>query len=511
MTSVKGALGLASPGMFMPLPTPQTGHTVMADAATAPRTSATLTRRREWERRFREHLLLSDTVTVLSAVAVSAVIEVSGGAAASDAVLRGILLAVVWAVLLGMLRTRDAALFRKGAEEVRALAIATGMSFGIVAMAAVALGGQAAMRPTILAGLPIGLAGLLLGRIAWRGRLQALRRTGRFASRTLVVGNRVDVECAIRALLPAERSGFTVVGATLLDGNARDLLVGDARIPVFGNAITVGTVAAQLNTDTVVLATRPAGDPDFVKRLIWGLEGTAAELVLSNPLPDVAVGRLAFSSVEGLPLIRVRITQYDRRYRALKRIVDISAASLALIPMLLIAPVIALLVKLDSPGPVLFFQERVGRDGRTFRMIKFRSMRTDAERQLVALQDQNEGSGPLFKMKDDPRVTRVGRILRKLSLDELPQFWNVLAGDMSVVGPRPSLPREVIDYADHVFRRLYVKPGITGLWQVSGRSDLSWEESVRLDLRYVENWSVTDDLHIMWRTAKVMVQPHGAY
>jgi exopolysaccharide biosynthesis polyprenyl glycosylphosphotransferase len=510
MTSVKEALGLASPGIFVPLPMAQTGNSVMADAATAPRTSAALLRRRDWERRFREHLLLSDVATVLCVVLVSAAMETFGGAATSDVAIRGILLAAIWAVLLGTLHAQDTALLRKGAGEVKALAIATGISVGIVTMAAVALG-WGAMRPTIVAGLPVGLAGLLLGRIAWRNRLQTLRRSGRFASRTLVVGNRVDVENAIRALLPAEGSGYVVVGATLLDGNARDLLIGDTRIAVFGNADAVGTVAAQLSADTVVLASRPVGDPDFAKRLCWGLEGTAAELVLSNPLPDVSAARLTFSCVDGLPLIRVQIPDYDRRHRVPKRILDVCAASLALIPMLLLAPVIALLVKIDSPGPVFFFQERVGRDGRTFRMIKFRSMHMDAERQLVALQDQNQGSGPLFKMKEDPRVTRVGHVLRKLSLDELPQFWNVLAGDMSVVGPRPSLPREVVDYRDHVFRRLYVKPGITGLWQISGRSDLSWEESVRLDLRYVENWSVAGDLRIMWRTAKVMVQPSGAY
>jgi lipopolysaccharide/colanic/teichoic acid biosynthesis glycosyltransferase len=173
--------------------------------------------------------------------------------------------------------------------------------------------------------------------------------------------------------------------------------------------------------------------------------------------------------------------------------------------------VLATIIKLDSPGPVFFLQERVGRHGRTFRMVKFRSMRTDAEQQLAALADQNQGSGLLFKLKDDPRITRIGRALRKLSLDELPQFWNVLVGDMSVVGPRPPLPREVAAYDADVSRRLFVKPGITGLWQVSGRSDLSWEESVRLDLRYVENWSLPDDLRIMWRTARVMVQPSGAY
>ena len=160
---------------------------------------------------------------------------------------------------------------------------------------------------------------------------------------------------------------------------------------------------------------------------------------------------------------------------------------------------------------MFFRQRRVGRDGREFEILKFRTMRASAEEELAALVAHNEGSGPLFKLRKDPRVTRVGAVLRRFSLDELPQFWNVLRGDMSVVGPRPPLPSEVGGYDGPVFRRLYIKPGITGLWQVSGRSDLSWDESVRLDLHYVENWSVMTDLMIMWRTAQVMVRPKGAY
>ena len=263
--------------------------------------------------------------------------------------------------------------------------------------------------------------------------------------------------------------------------------------------------------DRIIVASRPDGEPDFVKHLSWQLEGTAAELVLSSRLTDVAGPRISFAPVEGLPLIQVQIPSYEGGQHVLKRALDIAVASVALIPIALITPILALLVKLDSPGPLFFSQERVGRDGRTFQIMKFRSMKTDAEQQLATLKEQNEGAGLLFKMKDDPRVTRVGRILRKLSLDELPQFWNVLIGDMSVVGPRPPLPSEVTAYDGTVFRRLYIKPGITGLWQVSGRSDLSWDESVRLDLRYVENWSVMNDLQIMWRTAKVMVRPSGAY
>ncbi len=173
--------------------------------------------------------------------------------------------------------------------------------------------------------------------------------------------------------------------------------------------------------------------------------------------------------------------------------------------------VIALLIRHDSPGPVFFRQERVGVDGTRFSMIKFRSMKETAEDDLAALLEKNEGNGVLFKLRDDPRVTRIGAILRRYSLDELPQLWNIFVGDMSIVGPRPPLAREVEQYNDRVQRRLYIKPGLTGPWQVGGRSDLSWDESVRLDLHYVENWSITGDLRIMWRTVGVVISPVGAY
>jgi lipopolysaccharide/colanic/teichoic acid biosynthesis glycosyltransferase len=187
----------------------------------------------------------------------------------------------------------------------------------------------------------------------------------------------------------------------------------------------------------------------------------------------------------------------------------VSAVALLLLSPLL--AVLALLIKGDSAGPALFYQERVGRGGQIFRMVKFRSMVATAQDDLAGLLDRNDGAGVLFKIKDDPRVTRIGRVLRKYSLDELPQLWNIFVGDMSLVGPRPPLAQEVLEYEDHVRRRLYIKPGLTGMWQVNGRSDLNWEESVRLDLYYVENWSLVGDLVIMWRTLKVLTHPVGAY
>jgi len=196
---------------------------------------------------------------------------------------------------------------------------------------------------------------------------------------------------------------------------------------------------------------------------------------------------------------------------AVKAGADRVLASLLLLVLAVPMLLVALAVRLDSAGPVIFRQTRVGRRGRHFAIYKFRSMTVDAEVRLDGLRTLNEADGPMFKMREDPRVTRVGRFIRRTSLDELPQLWNVVRGEMSLVGPRPALPDEAEKYAEHVRRRLVVKPGLTGLWQVNGRSDLSWEESVRLDLRYVENWSFALDLQILWKTISVMMRGSGAY
>ena len=201
----------------------------------------------------------------------------------------------------------------------------------------------------------------------------------------------------------------------------------------------------------------------------------------------------------------------DRWREWQKRGLDLLLASLACVALSLVLIAIALAIKLDSPGPVFFRQERVGRDGRRFAMLKFRSMRLDAERYLAALREQNEATGPLFKMRNDPRVTRVGRVLRRLSLDELPQLFNVLRGEMSLVGPRPPLAAEVAEYEDWHMGRLQAVPGMTGLWQVSGRSEIAFHDMVRLDLHYIHNWSLVLDLEILLRTIPAVLSSRGAY
>jgi exopolysaccharide biosynthesis polyprenyl glycosylphosphotransferase len=487
---------------------------IRATSTVAPRLQPALERRRLQERRYRRRLHWTDTGLVLLATGVAAVVDSAFDpvhSLDSWTLLRvPVLTAFVWIALLALFSTRATAILGSGSTEYKRVAHATGLAFGIVAMLFVVFQWPG-VRMQLLVALPLGLLAILAGRWSWRRWLIRQREYGTYTARTIVTGTRDDVEYVIRQLQQDAHHAYTIVGAATVDGGADDIIVDGRAYPVVGNTTTVAARTRQLNADSVVVASHVHDDPDFIKRLSWELEGTASELILSSRLTDVAGPRISLRPVDGLPLIHVKIPQFEGGRHLLKRTMDVIFSALALIPIAIVGLPIALLIWLDDRGPVFFRQTRVGRDGTEFKILKFRTMRTSAEAELAALMADNEGAGPLFKMKRDPRITRIGGILRKFSLDELPQFVNVLRGDMSVVGPRPPLPAEVDEYDGSVGRRLYIKPGITGLWQVSGRSDLSWDESVRLDLRYVENWSVMNDLMIMWRTARVMVDPKGAY
>jgi exopolysaccharide biosynthesis polyprenyl glycosylphosphotransferase len=249
-----------------------------------------------------------------------------------------------------------------------------------------------------------------------------------------------------------------------------------------------------------------------LRRLAWDLEGRGVDLIVAPVLTDVAGPRIAIRPVAGLPLLHVDQPDITGIRYLVKEIAERALAFAMFLALLPLLAVVAIAIKITSPGQVLFRQQRVSRHGEVFEILKFRSMRVDAESQLGGLLDQNDVvGGTLFKLREDPRVTGVGRWLRRWSLDELPQLINVLRGDMALVGQRPPLPHEVATYTEGAHRRLLVKPGMTGLWQVSGRSDLSWDESVRLDLYYVENWSLSLDLQILWRTFAAVASSSGAY
>ncbi|WP_223881447.1 sugar transferase [Nesterenkonia ebinurensis] len=367
-------------------------------------------------------------------------------------------------------------------------------------------------RGYLLLIFPVGVLALLGGRWAWRRWLHRQRRSGLYCRRVLLMGSPASVEHIAGELARQPWAGYQIVGVCLSRG-----LVGlnstVAGIPVVGDFEFARSAMQKVSADSVIVTSSDDLDPKRVKELSWELEQGKYSLIVAPSLTDVSGPRIHSRPVSGLPLLHVETPQYSGLRMVMKRGFDI-LASLGIIAVL--APfmiVIALLVKFTSPGPVFFKQERIGLKGEPFRMLKFRSMHDGADKILTQLDhsEKIDETGILFKMKDDPRMTRVGKILRRYSFDELPQLFNVLGGSMSLVGPRPSLEREVRQYESHVHRRFLVKPGITGLWQVSGRSDLPWEEAVRLDLYYVENWSLTADLAILWRTAKAVVQGSGAY
>ncbi|UQX89352.1 sugar transferase [Jatrophihabitans telluris] len=371
-------------------------------------------------------------------------------------------------------------------------------------------------RGFVLIALPLALIFDLLVRYGARKWLHRQRARGMALTSVLVVGDAAAIESFTTMVRRDQYAGLRVVGACVPDEVVMELgtveTLAALEVPLLGDVDSVRSAVQRSKADTVAVVSSGVVGPEKLRWISWQLEGTATDLVVSPGLTEVAGPRLHIRPVAGLPLLHVEEPEFTGFRRVMKGMFDRSVAAVALLLLSPLFIALAISVRRNSRGPALFRQVRVGREGSTFEMIKFRSMYVDAEERLADLVGQSDhGEGVLFKMKDDPRVTSVGRFLRKYSLDELPQLINVLNGTMSLVGPRPPLPREVARYEDHVHRRLLVKPGVTGLWQVSGRSDLSWEESVRLDLRYVENWSLSEDLMILWKTARAVTAGSGAY
>jgi exopolysaccharide biosynthesis polyprenyl glycosylphosphotransferase len=396
-----------------------------------------------------------------------------------------------------------------GPTELRRLARAVCGS--AIALALVGLALQiGSVRPWVFVVLPaFGMLGLA-SRYAMRCWLHHRRRSDRCMLPVLAVGGREAVADLIRRTRRDRHFGWRVEGVCTPPGTDPHGTRHVEGVPVVGDLSSVNQAVRRSRYRVVAVSSAPGWGPRRLHELSWQLEGSNIELAVNPGLMEIAGPRLHITPVDGLPLVRLTEPRFTGGKRLLKNVIDRVGAAIGILigAPLLIA--IAIAVRTDG-GPALYRQERVGVGGRKFRMIKFRSMRVGADRELALIASRNEGDGPLFKMRRDPRVTRVGAILRRYSLDELPQLFNVLTGSMSLVGPRPPLPREVESYGDDARRRLLVPPGMTGLWQVSGRSELSWEETVRLDLRYVENWSVTLDVLILWKTVNAVICGRGAY
>ncbi|MDV8149794.1 sugar transferase [Arthrobacter sp. B10-11] len=472
---------------------------------------------REWARYLARFLRLTDSLTVVLSVLLGYVLRFDGGhsfAESHDNAVGAVLaagLVVLWLGALHFYRTRDPKVLGVGSSEYKRVAVATTRVFGLLAVFLVVFRLEPAWA-FYVASFPLGLLALVGNRWLarrWYNRKQA---DGQFLVKAIVIGQPEDVRYVLGRIAKKTGAAYEILGVSL-PGARRGMMldVDGRRIPVLSSTDDVVRTVGKHGAEAVIVAGPVPGGNQYIRELGWRLEEHRAELVLASTLTNVAGPRIHWRPVEGLPLMHVDVPQYSGGKHVLKRLLDIAGASVALVLLSPLFLALAVVVKRNGPGPVFFKQERVGKAGRPFRMIKFRSMVTDAEASLGALMAGNQGAGALFKMRDDPRVTSCGRWMRRYSLDELPQFWNVLTGEMSLVGPRPPLQREVEAYERHTHRRLLIKPGITGLWQVNGRSDLPWDEAVRLDLYYVENWSIMGDVIIMWRTFKAMCMPSGAY
>jgi exopolysaccharide biosynthesis polyprenyl glycosylphosphotransferase len=418
-----------------------------------------------------------------------------------------LLLPLSWVIAVRLAGGYDSRFIGVGTDEFRRV-----LNAGICLTAGVAIISYATKTELARGYVVIALPSLtvldLAARFTLRKRLHKLRALGSCMRKVVVVGH-LDVVADLAAVLRRETyHGLSVVAACVA-GTTRSTEIDS--IPVIGGLDNVTDAVERYDADTVAVLSCPEMSGAALRNLAWELEKTGTDLCVAPALLDVAGPRTTIRPVAGLPLLHMDHPEFTGIRRVIKEVFDRMVAAVALLLLSPLFIVIIAVIRLSDHGPALFRQTRVGRDGRAFTVYKFRTMVVDAEERKSHLAALNDTDGVLFKMRRDPRVTPVGAWLRRYSLDELPQLLNVLIGDMSLVGPRPPLPQEAALYGDHVRRRLVVKPGITGLWQVNGRSDLSWDESVRLDLRYVENWSFVLDLQILWKTTSAVLRGSGAY
>lgn len=418
-----------------------------------------------------------------------------------------LLLPLPWCALVALGGGYDTRIIGLGSDEFRKV-----LNAGVSLAAAIAvfsyLTRSDIARGYVAVALPCATMLALIARYALRKRLHRQRRSGERMRRVVAIGHGEAVAGLITELRRETYHGMSVVAACLAGVSVPPEIAG---VPVYGGLDRVPAAVADFAADTVAVLACQEMNGRRLRELAWQLEERGTDLCVAPALMDVAGPRTTVRTVAGLPLLQVDHPELTGIRQVIKALFDRAAALLALLVLTPLLTGIAMAIMFSDRGPLLFRQVRVGKDGRHFTLYKFRTMVAGAEQQQALLAAWNQGNGLLFKMRHDPRVTRTGAWLRRWSLDELPQLFNVVLGDMSLVGPRPALPSEAAQYGNYVRRRLAVKPGMTGLWQINGRSDLSWEESVRLDLRYVENWSFALDLQILWKTWSAVYRGSGAY
>ena len=425
----------------------------------------------------------------------------------------GLLLGIIWYVMLGAWDSRKIRVVGAGTDEYKLILTATTWLFGTVAILSYAFDLETA-RGYVLLALPIGTGGILLSRWWQRQILHRKRLRGESSAKVLVVAGAAAAAHLVKSLNRQPSAGFDPVAIHVPDGDDTDgALTRKAGVPLAGTGHDVHSVMESIDrygADTVAMSSGIALSPDEIRDLGWALADRRIRLIMAPALTDIAGPRLHVQPLSGLPLVHVSTPQFSSGAHFAKRVFDIVTSGLLILVLSPVLLFLSIVVRRDG-GPVIFKQQRIGLTGEKFHMFKFRSMVIEAEAMVQSLAEQSDGNGVMFKMKNDPRITSAGRWMRRYSLDELPQLFNVFIGNMSLVGPRPPLESEAAEYELHVHRRFLVKPGITGLWQVSGRSNLSWKDTVRLDLYYVENWSFAGDIMILFKTLKAVIKVDGAY
>jgi exopolysaccharide biosynthesis polyprenyl glycosylphosphotransferase len=389
------------------------------------------------------------------------------------------------------------------AEEFRRIVFAVSASLGVIMLDSFWLKANLS-RAWVATSWVLAMVFTLAARRLWHARFGSLREKGVLTFPTLIVGENEEAS-RLLSIMASPAFGFRPIGMVTTTDVGVDL-----GLPVLGSIEELDGVLAASGAECVFVAAS-AVDQDDMKAIARAVRLAGVEVRITATLPEVLASRLTVQPLGGLTALSLQPVRLSGGQVVAKFTFDILVASCLLILLSPLLAVISVAVKLSSSGPILYRQQRVGLRGRPFTMLKFRTMRTGSERDVAQLRARHHVDDVMFKMKDDPRVTRVGRLLRRFSLDELPQLFNVVRGDMSLVGPRPALPEEVAKYEDWHLDRLEVPPGITGLWQISGRADLSFDECVQLDLFYIENWSLTYELFILGKTIPVLFSRRGAY
>lgn len=473
---------------------------------------------KQWRRLYRKRLIIGDAVAIFIAVAAAQFIRFGfpAGNAWVGTATYSLVLACTWLLAVGLQQSWDVDIVGSGPEEYRRVILATLWVFG--AIAATALIFQLypyVTRGYLLIALPLGLTSLLLIRKSLRRGIARMRMDGECTIRVVVSGQPQSIAAFADCIERNRSCGYSIVGACVPGfspefGSTITTLAGP--IAVLGDEADVEDALTSTGADALAVAASDRLGHDHMRRLTWRLDALNVDLIVVPGMTDIAGPRLKIRQIDNLPLFHIARPRHDRGARVQKRTIDIVLGSLALICVLPLMLICAIAIKLDDAGPVFFRQERVGYRGRPFRIFKFRTMTVGSdERKADEVEFQGQSNVIFYKSADDSRITRVGRILRRTSVDEIPQLLNVLAGSMSLVGPRPLVPGEGASVEDFLERRSLIKPGMTGLWQVSGRSDVTAEERIRLDHSYVDNWSSVLDFIIMFRTVRAISKRDGAY